>query len=156
MSRAKSSDRIHECPREREALESVLRDERPSDLAAHLASCANCREIVAVSTWLQGVARERLAVGLPQAERLWWRAQIERRLEGRRRLAERAARPIRWFERGAAVTLGLVALELLRSYGIGAAGTALARFSDPAELAGLTAALMLVGGWAAREAARRT
>ena len=99
MSRTSRPDPIRECPREREVLESVLRGERTTNLTAHVAGCADCREIVAVSTWLQGVARESLAVGLPRAERLWWRAQVERRLEGRRRLAERAARPIRWFER---------------------------------------------------------
>ena len=69
MSRTSRPDPIRECPREREVLESILRGERTTDLAAHVAGCADCREIVAVSTWLQGVARESLAVGLPRAER---------------------------------------------------------------------------------------
>jgi hypothetical protein len=144
-----------ECPREREALEAVLAGSAPPELERHVSGCADCREIVAVSTWLRGVARDLAPEGLPRADRVWWRAQVERRLEGRRALAERAARPIRWFERGAAAAIAVALAWVLRAYALDPADAALTTLSDPAALGALTAGLMTVAWLAAREAVRK-
>jgi hypothetical protein len=144
-----------ECPREREALEAVLAGSAPAELERHVAGCADCREIVAVSTWLRGVAQDLAPEGLPRADRVWWRAQVERRLEGRRALAERAARPIRWFERGAAAAIAVALAWVLRAYALDPADAALTTLSDPAALGALTAGLMTVAWLAAREAVRK-
>jgi len=149
------SESIRECPREREALAAVVAGRWPPDLERHVATCAECREVVAVSTWLRGVARETVVGSLPQADRVWWRAQVERRLEQRRELVERAARPIRWFERGAAAAIAMTVAGILWWHGAPTAGAALVLLSDPATLAGLTAALLAVAGWTARDAIRR-
>lgn len=146
---------VRECPREGEALSAVLGEGVSPDLARHATECAECREVVAVSTWLQGVARETVVGGLPPADRVWWRAQVERRLEERRALLERAARPIKWFERGAAAVIGLTVGGFLWSHGMPTAEVALTRFSDPVLLGGLTAALLTVAGLSARQAAQR-
>ena len=145
-----------ECPRQREALDAVLTGSERPELERHVAGCGDCREIVAVSTWLRGVARDTAPDGLPRADRVWWRAQVERRLAGRQALADRAARPIRWFERGAAAAIAVALVGILRSYGLDTADAALTRFADPATLGALTAGLMAVAWMAAREAIRRS
>jgi hypothetical protein len=152
----RSTDKIpRECPRERDALAAVLAGSAPAELERHVAECEDCREVVAVSTWLRGVAREFAPEGLPRADRVWWRAQVDRRLQGRRALAERAARPIRWFERGAAAAIAVALAWVLRAYALDPADAALATLSDPAALGALTAGLMTVAWLAAREAVRR-
>jgi hypothetical protein len=149
------SEATRECPREREALAAVVAGTLEPELKRHVSGCAECREVVAVATWLQGVARETDPGPLPRADRVWWRAQVERRLEVRRSLAERAARPIRWFERGAAAAIAMTIAGILWTQGVPTADAALARLSDPTTLGALTAGLMTVAGLAARDAVRR-
>lgn len=144
------------CPREGEVLAAVAAGTRGTDLERHLSGCPECREVFAVSAWLQGVARETEVGALPRAERVWWRAQVERRLAERHELAERAGRPIRWFERGAAAAVAVVAGAHLWEQGVPTASAALARMSDPTTLGALTAALMTLAGLAAREAVRKS
>ena len=144
---------VRECPRERDALEAVVAGALDPGLERHVSQCAECREVVAVSTWLQGIAREDAAV-LPRAERVWWRALVDRRLAPRRALAERAARPIRWFERGAAAAIAITLGGILWSHAIPTAGAALDRLSDPTAFGALTAGLLAVAALAARGAVR--
>ena len=144
---------VHECSREREALAAVVSGALDPGLKRHVAECAECREVMAVSTWLQGIAREDAAL-LPRAERVWWRAQVDRRLAARRALAERAARPIRWFERGAAAAIAITLGGVLWSHAIPTAGAALDRLSDPTTFGALTAGLLAVAALAARGAVR--
>ena len=146
---------MRECPQESEALAALLAGSLGADLKRHVAQCPECREVMAVATWLQGVARETDVGPLPEAGRIRWRAQVERRLEARRSLAERAARPIRWFERGAAAAIVIATAGVLRAYGVPTADAALERLSDPATLGVLTAALMAIAGLAARDAVRK-
>lgn len=148
------SETPRECPREREALNAVLTGDSAPEIERHVAACADCREVVAVSTWLRGLALDALPAELPRAERVWWRAQVERRLADRRALADRAARPIRWFERGAAAAVAVAVAGILRTYGVGNVDAAISRFADPATLGVLTAGLMAVAWIAAREAIR--
>ena len=143
-----------ECPREREALNAVLTGGAAPEIERHVAACADCREIVAVSTWLRGLAMETVPEGLPRAERVWWRAQVERRLEDRRALADRAARPIRWVERGAAAAIAAAVAGILWTYGVDTADAAISRLADPATLGAMSAGLMAVAWIAAREAVR--
>jgi len=149
------SEPMRECPREREALAAIMAGTLEPDLKRHVSECAECREVVAVSTWLQGLARETDTGALPRAERVWWRAEVERRLTTRHALAERAARPIRWFERGAAAAIAITAAGILWSHGIPTAEAARARLSDPTALGALTAGLLAVAGLAARDAVRK-
>ena len=149
------SETMRECPRESEGLAALLAGTLDADLRRHVADCPDCREVMTVATWLQGVARETDVGSLPEAGRIRWRAQVERRLEARRSLAERAARPIRWFERGAAAAIAIATAGVLRAYGVPTADAALERLSDPATLGVLTAALMAVAGLAARDAVRK-
>lgn len=146
---------VRECPREGQVLSGVLAGSVTADLGRHVAGCRECRDIVAVSTWLQGVDRETVVASLPRADRVWWRAQVERRLEERQALVDRAARPIRWFERVAVVALALTVGGVLWWHGIPTAEAALPRLSDPATFAGFTAALLAAAGLTARKAARR-
>lgn len=143
------------CQRGGEVLAAVAAGTRGTDLERHLSGCPECREVFAVCAWLQGVARETDVGALPRAERVWWRAQVERRIATRHALADRAARPIRWFERGAAAAVVLIASAILWEQGAPAASAAMARLSDPTTLGTLTAALMTLAGLAAREAVRK-
>jgi hypothetical protein len=149
------SERMRACPREREVLAAVAAGMPGPDLERHVSGCPECREVFAVSAWLQGVARETEVGALPRAERVWWRAQVERRLARRRELAERAARPIRWFERGAAAAVAIIVTAILWQQGMPTASAALAWVSDPTALGALAAVLMAVAGLAAREAVRK-
>ena len=144
------------CPREGEVLAAVAAGMQGTDLERHLSGCPECREVFAVSAWLQGVARETEVGALPRAERVWWRAQVERRLATRHELAERAARPIRWFERGAAAAVAMTASAILWEQGVPTASAALAQLSNPTTLGALAAALMTLAGLAAREAVRKS
>ena len=147
-----SNEPMRECPRERETLAAIVAGERKQEIGRHAAECPECREIVLVTTWLQGVARETDIGVLPRADRVWWSAQVDRRLRARHALAERAARPIRWFERGAAAAIALTVAGILWGHGISTADAALVRLSDPSTLGVLTAALLAVGAVAARGA----
>jgi hypothetical protein len=145
-------ERVRECPRERETLAGVAAGTLEPELERHVADCAECREVAAVSTWLQGIAREDAEAILPRAERVWWRAQVDRRLSTRRALAERAARPMRWFERGATAAIAVALGGVLRSHAIPTAGAAFDRLSDPATFGTLAAGLLAVAALAARGA----
>lgn len=145
---------VRECPREREAMAAVAAGTLDSGLERHVAQCAECREVMAVSAWLRGIAREDAEAILPRAERVWWRAQVDRRLAARRALAERATRPIRWFERGAAAAIAITLAGVLWSHAIPTAGAALDRLSDPTTFGALAAGLLALAALAARGAIR--
>lgn len=149
------SERMRACPREGEVLAAIAAGTQEPDLKRHVSGCPECREVFAVSAWLQGVARETDVGALPRAESVWWRAQVERRLAARHELAERAARPIRWFERGAAAAIAMIAAAILWEQGLPTASAVLTRLSDPAALGALTAGLVTVAGLAARQAGRK-
>lgn len=156
----RSEDDVHgvvrDCPREREALAAAAVGTLEPGLERHVKECVECREVIAISTWLQGIAREDAEAILPRAERVWWRAQVERRLSTRRALAERAARPIRWFERGAAAAIAITLGGLLWSHAIPTADSAVQRLSDPTTFGALAAGLLAVAGLAARGAVRNS
>lgn len=93
------------CDREPGVVRAVVEGRWPEELAAHVRGCDDCREVVAVTSWMRDVAaaarREAAAARLPTAADIWWKAEVLRRVEGRRELTRRAVRPIQVFERAA-------------------------------------------------------
>lgn len=142
------------CDREEAVVRAVLAGAFPADLEDHRATCPECRQTVAVTAWMQDVARaarEAAAEGLPEASEIWWRAEVLARLERRRRLVRRAVRPIAVFERwmGAAVAVVgilLAGLHADRLFDGGWSAEVAAIVTDPVWIGriGLTAAAILV------------
>lgn len=103
-----------ECSRESDVLDAIASEKWPHrvapELAAHVASCAVCSDVVAVATAIQ-TAQEvswRDAV-IPSSGQVWWRAEMRVRQEAIRK----ASRPIA-IAQAAAV---LVALALTGAAG---------------------------------------
>lgn len=103
-----------ECPRESDVLDAVASEKWPHrvapELAAHVASCAVCSDVVAVATAIQTaheVAWRDAAI--PSSGQVWWRAEMRVRQEAIRK----ASRPIA-IAQAAAV---LVALALTGAAG---------------------------------------
>jgi hypothetical protein len=82
-----------ECEFESEVLTAVLQSRWPErvdpELRAHVAKCEICSDVAIVAGAIDG-AREASATAVPEAGRVWWRAQ----LRARREAAETAGRPI--------------------------------------------------------------
>jgi hypothetical protein len=84
-----------DCEVESEALAAVLQSRWPeradADLRADVAVCAICSDVVAIAGAIDGAREEmRECAMVPDAGRVWWRAQ----LRARREAAETAGRPI--------------------------------------------------------------
>jgi hypothetical protein len=84
-----------ECPYEAEVLSAVLEARWPGHvdaaLRAHAANCGICSEVASVAGALAGSREElRTAAPVPDASRVWWRAQ----LRARREAVQAAGRPI--------------------------------------------------------------
>lgn len=84
-----------ECQFEPDVLTAVLQSRWPDrvddQLRAHVASCAICSDVVAVAGALDGALEEmRASAELPDASRVWYRAQ----LRARREAVAAAGRPI--------------------------------------------------------------
>jgi len=97
----------------------ALREARWTDeLASHAASCASCREAARVAAWLQAVALGAEAEAAPaDPGRLWSRGVLAREVVRRQRLARRAARPVLWFQRTAAVVAGAATVAWIATSG---------------------------------------
>jgi hypothetical protein len=127
-------------------------------VAAHLRTCASCRETFDVARYMTRLAAETDAIAatrvLPEPSQLWWKARLLQRWDE----ATRATAPVDWMQR-IEVVGGLIAVAVLlvifwtdlRSVS-GAAGhagnywTAIARMLAPGPLASyIAAALLLVG-----------
>lgn len=74
----------------------------------HLATCASCRESADVAAFLRRLAAVPSPHRLPEASRLWFRAQLVRRWDAERR----AAAPIETMQRAERILL-LVGLAVL-------------------------------------------
>lgn len=141
MSRAEGS-----CPREGEVVRAVLADDWPVPLRDHARACADCREVAAVGTWLTGVRRleEAGRATLPAPGRIWWRAEVERRVERRRSLVHRALRPVRIVERAAAAVTAGATAWVLWTAGPSWPGTLLLDAADSASLPPLLSLVLTV------------
>jgi len=84
-----------ECGREAEVLAAVLEGRWPEradhELTEHAAACSVCAEAAAVAAALEADREDlRARAAVPEAGRVWWRAQ----LRARREAAKVAGRPI--------------------------------------------------------------
>lgn len=84
-----------ECQFEAEVLAAVVQSRWPARvddrLRTHVASCAICSDVAAVAGAMDGALDEmRSGADLPDASRVWWRAQ----LRARREAVQTAGRPI--------------------------------------------------------------
>ncbi len=76
------------CPQESSVLAALGNGSMSAELAAHLRQCAACQDAKLVWTYLQQCASADQQSEIAPAERIWWKAQIEKkRLEARRSVA---------------------------------------------------------------------
>ena len=105
--------RVMGCPHETAVWRSALTGEWAPGLAEHVASCKTCHEVALVTRGLASLGRESPALdALPDARQIWWRARWLRS-----RAAEKAARPVRLYQRFAAVGVMLSAAATGFVYG---------------------------------------
>ena len=107
------------CPREAEVLRAGESGEWTPDLRAHLATCAACREVEAVTQVLRGVVDDEPVATGASADNIWWRAQWQARLEKR----ASAMRPLDTLERAEPLValVGIATLLVLRGEAIASA-----------------------------------
>jgi hypothetical protein len=84
----------------------------PPELEAHVASCAQCREVADTVRWMTTLAAETARLAdrrrLPEAGQLWWKGQLARRWEAE----ARAVAPLDAMQR-IEVAAGIVAAAVL-------------------------------------------
>ena len=91
--------RVMGCPHETAVWRSALAGEWAPGLAEHASSCGACREVALVTRRLASLGRESPGLDtLPDPRQIWWRARWLRSSA-----AEKAARPVRLYQRFAAV-----------------------------------------------------
>lgn len=105
---------VHECPREEEILDALAADavveNWTSELREHAASCAICRDVVAVALPLLQEHRAVVATAQPPSSGVvWWRAQMR----GRQEAAKVATRPITVVQALAVIPGTVLVLALL-------------------------------------------
>lgn len=150
------------CEREDDVVQALGADGVwPADLVAHVATCPVCQHTRDITAGLLEVLQEETATPLPDASRIWWRAELAARGEARRRAlapidrAERAEPLIAlvavvfiWFWRGDVVMRAIG--RIVGSDATGpAAQAALPALVGPVLMSGLMLmALMLIAGLA--------
>jgi predicted anti-sigma-YlaC factor YlaD len=93
------------CEREPEMLDAAARGGTPAGpAAAHLASCASCRDAVAAAAWMRDLAGapHDASRPLPDPAVIWWKAQLMRRWESERRAVAPMER-MHWIELAAGI-----------------------------------------------------
>ena len=147
------------CARGTEVARAAREGRRSSELDAHVAGCADCREAARIASWLQAAARASVAAARPpDPAGLHGRALLEREIARRRDLARRAARPARLFQRvggiaGVAATAAWILRGGTESRALG--GLAGPDLADPTLLAVLAATIAGLALVAALEALPR-
>ena len=96
------------CPREADVLRACEAGDMPDALRQHVATCASCREVEAVTLALRVAVDAEAEQPLPDVSDIWWRAQWEARQDA----ASRAMRPLDTVER-AEPLIALVAIATL-------------------------------------------
>ncbi|MGC1104921.1 MAG: hypothetical protein WA876_00140 [Candidatus Acidiferrales bacterium] len=100
------------CVFEEKIAEASRSGEWSDALLAHVADCPACEEVVLVASYLcESSSAARFGAELPDAGRIWWKAQATAKAAA----IERALRPIVWARRFAfgacvAVTLAVIAM----------------------------------------------
>jgi len=83
------------CSQEVSILKAIRTGTWEEAVSTHLAGCAACEEIVQASRWMQALAQDcENAETLPDAGRVWWRAQVSEE----QAKAERAQELLEWVE----------------------------------------------------------
>lgn len=82
------------CPREDRLLEAHRAGVDDPALREHVAACESCREAIEAFDFMQALAADVPEPDrrLPDATRIWWRAQLVRRWEAERRVARQLDR----------------------------------------------------------------
>jgi hypothetical protein len=105
----------HSCPNEDRALDARRTGLDDPALREHVATCATCREALEAFDFMQTLAADVPDVDhrLPDAGRIWWRAQLVRRWQTERRVARQLDRvyPVQ-----AAIFAAAVVLAVLLSW----------------------------------------
>lgn len=97
------------CVEEKNILHAVRTGCWDDSSKAHLSECADCRETADTAGLLCTMAAEARGVSLPDAEKVWWNAQIA----DRERISEKALRPLALVNLSAAIILVLLATAAL-------------------------------------------
>jgi hypothetical protein len=83
------------CPQEVSVLKAVRTGIWEEALSTHLDECADCQEIAHALRWMQALAQSSENTrALPDASRVWWRAQVSEK----QAKAERAQELFEWTE----------------------------------------------------------
>jgi predicted anti-sigma-YlaC factor YlaD len=101
------------CERESEVLRAAQDVKEPdAALAAHLRTCADCREAFDVARYMTRLAADTDAIAatrtLPEPGQLWWKARLLQRWDA----ASRATAPVDWMQR-IEVVGGIIAVVVL-------------------------------------------
>jgi hypothetical protein len=97
------------CLREAEVLRACASGDWPDDLQAHVATCDGCRDVRAVTLFLQSGLDAEHEQPLPDATAIWWRAKVQAQQEAR----QRALRPIDALERSEPLVALVAVVTLL-------------------------------------------
>lgn len=97
------------CELEPRVLEAANSGVWEPSLSRHLDECPSCSEVALVAGFMNEADAELAAVPLPDAELVWWKAQ----LKARRAAAEKATQPIAVVEKLACAGGGLALIVVL-------------------------------------------
>jgi hypothetical protein len=77
------------CAHQQDVIDAAMAGREPdAALSQHVARCAACREAAEVVRWMRQMAQEPApAHTLPNADVIWWKAQLLRRWEVERKVA---------------------------------------------------------------------
>ena len=97
-----------------QAIVKELKQGIPNEkLAVHVKECADCREALKVSNWMQNFATTTAPKrALPTAGFLWWKSKIIEKQEA----GKRAAQPIVWTQTAAVILAVITAVWLAVKY----------------------------------------
>ena len=105
--------RVMGCPHEAAVWRGVLTGDWAPGLGEHAASCGTCREVALITRGLASLGQESPGLdALPDPRQIWWRARWLRS-----RAAEKAAQPVRLYQRFAAVVVMLSVAAAAFVYG---------------------------------------
>lgn len=84
----------HPCGQEARVLAAWRGNRIDREIRSHLADCESCREVLETAEFMRVVAADPLDADhrIPEAARIWWRAQLVRRWEAERRTSHKLDR----------------------------------------------------------------
>jgi hypothetical protein len=97
------------CEQEPRVLEAATSGQWEPALRQHLEACPACAEVALVASFMNEAEADPAEARLPDAELVWWKAQ----LKARRSAAERATQPIALVEKAACAGGGLALIAVL-------------------------------------------